>query len=136
MLTGKYNSGIPEGSRFSVNLDNMMSGNVKVGSGVTRGPLSHPPFGHSLKNLCAVCAGPIAHAQMLSSPEGKAKIEKVKKLTAIAEKELGCSMTQLALAWTLTNKNVSTCIVSRAAAASGLSPRSRPAWRDEAATDC
>lgn len=47
----------------------------------------------------------------LESPEGKAKIEKVKKLTKIAER-LGGSMTNLALAWTLKHKGVSTCIVS------------------------
>ena len=36
-------------------------------------------------------------------------IEKVKKLTSIAE-ELGISMSGLALAWTLKNQNVSTVI--------------------------
>lgn len=47
----------------------------------------------------------------LESEEGKTKIEQVKKLTALAEKELGCSMTHLALAWTIKNENVSTCIL-------------------------
>ena len=46
----------------------------------------------------------------LETEEGKAKIEKVTQLTKIAE-ELGSSMSALALAWTLLNKNVSTCIV-------------------------
>lgn len=46
----------------------------------------------------------------LSTPEGKAKIEKVKKLTKLAE-ELGGSVTNLALAWAIYNKNVSTCIL-------------------------
>jgi hypothetical protein len=46
----------------------------------------------------------------LETEEGKAKIEKVKQLTKIAE-ELGSSMSALALAWTLLNENVSTCIV-------------------------
>ena len=47
----------------------------------------------------------------LETDEGKAKIEKVKQLTKIAE-ELGSTMSALALAWTLLNENVSTCIVS------------------------
>lgn len=74
-LTGKYNDGIPEDSRYATNKE-MMASKIKE----------------------------------LESPEGKEKIEKVKKLTKIAE-ELGCSMTNLALAWTLLNENVSTCIL-------------------------
>lgn len=46
----------------------------------------------------------------LESPEGKAQIEKVKKLTTIAEK-LGGTATQLALAWAAKNENVSTVIL-------------------------
>ena len=38
-------------------------------------------------------------------------LEKVKSLTAFAESELGCSMTQLALAWCLKNPNVSTILL-------------------------
>jgi len=38
------------------------------------------------------------------------KIEKVRKLTALATK-VGCSTSQLALAWVLHNKNVSTCLL-------------------------
>jgi len=45
----------------------------------------------------------------IESNEGKEQIEKVRKLTPIAE-ELGGSMAQLALAWCLKNKNVSTVI--------------------------
>ena len=75
LLTGKYNDGIPEGSRFHNHKD-MFSNRVKE----------------------------------LESPEGKAKIEKVKKLTAIAEK-LGGSTSQLALAWAAKNENVSTVIL-------------------------
>ena len=41
--------------------------------------------------------------------KAKAQIEKVKKLTPIAE-EIGCSMAQLAIAWCLLNPNVSTVI--------------------------
>ena len=76
MLTGKYNNGVPEGSRYHQN---------------------KAFFEDTIKQL--------------ESPEGKAKIEKVKKLTEIAE-GLGASMGQLALAWTLKHDNMSTCIVS------------------------
>lgn len=75
LLTGKYNNGIPEGSRFANHKDF---------------------FG--------------ATADSLSQPEGKAKIEKVKKLTKIAER-LGGNAGQLALAWAATNPNVSTVIL-------------------------
>jgi aryl-alcohol dehydrogenase-like predicted oxidoreductase len=37
---------------------------------------------------------------------GLAKIEKVKKLTALAEKDLGCTVSQLALAWAAKNPRV------------------------------
>lgn len=75
LLTGKYNDGIPEGSRYHTNKE-MMSSNIKA----------------------------------LETPEGKAKIQKVRDLTKVAE-ELGATVTHLALAWTLVNKNVSTCIL-------------------------
>lgn len=75
LLTGKYNDGIPEGSRYHTNKE-MMSSNIKA----------------------------------LETPEGKAKIQKVRELTKVAE-ELGATVTHLALAWTLVNKNVSTCIL-------------------------
>jgi aryl-alcohol dehydrogenase-like predicted oxidoreductase len=75
LLTGKYNDGIPEDSRFATNAA-FFSGNVKE----------------------------------LQTPQGKAKIEKVKKLTAIAER-LGGNVSQLALAWAASNKNVSTVIL-------------------------
>jgi len=75
LLTGKYNDGIPEDSRYATNKQ-MMASNIK----------------------------------QLETPEGKAKIEKVKKLTKVAE-ELGGTMASLALAWTLLNPNVSTCIL-------------------------
>jgi aryl-alcohol dehydrogenase-like predicted oxidoreductase len=45
----------------------------------------------------------------LSTPEGKAKIEKVKKLTEVA-KELDTTIASLSLAWLLKNPNVSTVI--------------------------
>ena len=38
-------------------------------------------------------------------------IDKVRQLTAFAETELGCSMTQLALAWCIKNPNVSTVLL-------------------------
>ncbi|KXN71716.1 Aldo/keto reductase [Conidiobolus coronatus NRRL 28638] len=74
VLTGKYNDGIPEGSRFD----------AKEGI---------------LKTI----------ADMLQTPDGKAKLEKVRKLAPIADK-LGCSLAQLSLAWCTLNPNVSTII--------------------------
>ncbi|KAF8309420.1 putative potassium channel beta subunit protein [Clavulina sp. PMI_390] len=48
--------------------------------------------------------------ERFQTPEVKAKIEKVKQLTAIAE-ELGVTTSQLALAWTATNPHVSSMII-------------------------
>jgi voltage-dependent potassium channel beta subunit len=73
LLTGKYNNGIPAGSRLSME---------KYGW---------------LKE------------QLLESPEGKNRLEKVKKLSPLAD-ELEVSLSQLALAWCLKNENVSTVI--------------------------
>ncbi|TID18020.1 putative voltage-gated potassium channel subunit beta [Venturia nashicola] len=50
------------------------------------------------------------NVEELQKPEGQAKIAKVKKLTAIAER-LGGNTTQLALAWAASNPNVSTVIL-------------------------
>ncbi|KAI0110206.1 Aldo/keto reductase [Daldinia grandis] len=75
LLTGKYNNGIPEGSRFAKHGD-FFDGTIKS----------------------------------LQTEEGKEKLEKVKKLTAIAER-LGGTTASLALAWTLKNPNVSTVIL-------------------------
>ena len=72
ILTGKYNDGIPEGSRLS------------------------------LKNYQWL-------RPELESEAGKAKVAKVKKLMPVAQ-ELGCTMAQLAIAWCLTNDDVSTVI--------------------------
>ncbi|RDX46786.1 Aldo/keto reductase [Lentinus brumalis] len=47
----------------------------------------------------------------LHSPEGQQQIEKVKVLTELAEKELGCSVQHLALAWLAKNPNTSTVIL-------------------------
>jgi len=69
VLTGKYNDGIPEGSRASLQ-------------------------GYEWLRNSAV------------TPE---RIEKVKQLKPIAD-ELGCMTAQMALAWCLTNPNVSTVI--------------------------
>ena len=63
LLTGKYNDGIPEDSRFATN-KSFFEGSIKA----------------------------------LESEEGKAKIQKVRDLTKIAE-ELGGSVAQLSLAW-------------------------------------
>lgn len=72
VLTGKYNDGIPEGSRMG------------------------------LKDYAWL-------REMLESEDGKRRIETVRKLAPVAE-ELGRSMAQLALAWCLTNPNVSSVI--------------------------
>ncbi len=68
LLTGKYNHGIPEGSRMT------------------------------LKGF--------EWLRDLITPE---KIEKVKQLKPVAD-DLGCSLAQMALAWCLTNPDVSTVI--------------------------
>lgn len=75
VLTGKYNDGVPAGSRFDT---------------------SSAFFGDTVSKL--------------STPEGKAKIAKVKALAEIAA-SLGCSQTALALAWCAVNPNVSTVIL-------------------------
>ncbi|KAK3985069.1 NADP-dependent oxidoreductase domain-containing protein [Cladorrhinum sp. PSN332] len=75
LLTGKYNDGIPEDSRFATN---------------------KAFFENTVKEL--------------ESDAGKAKIEKVRKLTAVAER-LGGNVSQLALAWAASNPNVSTVIL-------------------------
>ncbi|KAL9126881.1 MAG: hypothetical protein Q9217_004139 [Psora testacea] len=75
LLTGKYNGGVPEDSRFA----------------------THKSFFEDT-------------IKELQSETGKAKIEKVRKLTSIAE-ELGGNMSQLALAWAAKNENVSTVIL-------------------------
>ncbi|KAF3924512.1 hypothetical protein ABW21_db0201958 [Orbilia brochopaga] len=75
ILTGKYNNGIPDDSRFARESDFFKDTITK-----------------------------------LQGPEGQAKIEKVKKLTTIADK-LETTMSALALAWCAKNKNVSTIIL-------------------------
>lgn len=75
LLTGKYNEGVPENSRYATNSEF---------------------FSESIKAL--------------QTPEGKAKVEKVRKLTAIAER-LGTKVSTLALAWVAKNPNVSTVIL-------------------------
>lgn len=72
LLTGKYNAGLPEGTRATL------------------------PGYEWLR-------------EEFEKPATAAKIEKVKQLTVIAG-ELGCSMSQLALAWCLKNPHVSTVI--------------------------
>ncbi|KAL2159357.1 hypothetical protein VTH06DRAFT_2360 [Thermothelomyces fergusii] len=75
LLTGKYNDGIPEGSRFDTNKDF---------------------FANTIKEL--------------QTEQGQAKIEKVRKLSKIAER-LGATVTHLAIAWAAKNPNVSTVIL-------------------------
>ena len=72
ILTGKYNDGMPEGTRVS------MEGYEWL-------------------------------RKMFESPDGQARIAKARQLAPIAE-ELGCTQSQLALAWCLKNPNVSTVI--------------------------
>ncbi|POV93978.1 hypothetical protein PSTT_17091 [Puccinia striiformis] len=76
VLTGKYNDGIPDGSRMDVNKE-------------------------FFKDSVA----------RFQSPEGRAEIEKVKKLTQFAKDKLGCSVGQLALAWAASHNHVSTVIL-------------------------
>ncbi len=73
VLTGKYNNGIPDGSRLS------------------------------LENFSWL-------KEQFETHEGKAKIEKARKLENIA-KEIGISLTHLSLAWCLKNPNVSSVIL-------------------------
>ena len=72
LLTGKYNDGMPEGTRASL------------------------PGYEWLRN-------------MFESAEGQERIAKARELAPIAA-ELGCTMSQMALAWCLLNPNVSTVI--------------------------
>jgi len=76
LLTGKYNNGIPEGSRFANHQDF---------------------FKETLKTL--------------NEEEGNKKLAKVRALSELAEKELGCTVTHLALAWVAVNPNTSTVIL-------------------------
>jgi len=73
VLTGKYNNGIPEGSRLSLEKFSWLK-------------------------------------EQFETEEGKLKIEKARKLEAIA-KEIGVSLTHLSLAWCLKNPNVSSVIL-------------------------
>jgi aryl-alcohol dehydrogenase-like predicted oxidoreductase len=74
VLTGKYNDGIPEGSR-----------------------LTQPGY-EWLQGL-------------LDKHRAEGTIDKVRELTQIARDELDCSMTELALAWVLSNPNVTTVLL-------------------------
>ncbi|KAG8219206.1 NADP-dependent oxidoreductase domain-containing protein [Butyriboletus roseoflavus] len=76
LLTGKYNDGVPEGTRFATH-SNFFKGTI----------------------------------DSLQKEEGVTKIRKVKELSALAEQELGCSVTHLALAWVAKNPNTSTVIL-------------------------
>lgn len=73
LLTGKYNDGVPEGSRLNLEKYSWL------------------------------------RKRLLETESGRAKLEKVKQLAPVAA-DLGISMPQLALAWCLKNKNVSTVI--------------------------
>jgi len=73
ILTGKYNDGVPEGTRLT---------------------------GDFFKET----------RESLTSPEGQAKLQKVRELTELA-KTLDASVAQLALAWCAKNDHVSTVIL-------------------------
>jgi voltage-dependent potassium channel beta subunit len=73
LLTGKYNDGIPKGSRLDLEKYSW------------------------LKEI------------LLETEDGRSRLEKVKKLVPVAG-DLGITMPQMALAWCLKNKNVSTVI--------------------------
>lgn len=75
ILTGKYNSGIPEGSRFANNEKYLF--------------IFNKYFGDESK---------------------EDTLKKLNGLNDIATK-IGCSMAQLALAWTIVSKDVTTCIL-------------------------
>jgi len=47
----------------------------------------------------------------LKKDEGQKQIDTVKKLTSFAERELGCAVSHLALAWVAKNPNTSTVIL-------------------------
>jgi voltage-dependent potassium channel beta subunit len=72
LLSGKYNNGIPEGTRASLSGYEWLK-------------------------------------ERFEGEEAQRKLDKVRQLVPIAE-ELGCSMSQLAIAWCLKNPNVSTVI--------------------------
>ena len=101
MLTGKYNEGIPEGSRYHTNPDGMATGKEA----------------------------------WLKSPEGVSQIDKVKKMTKVAER-LGGTMGNMALAWVLKHPNVSTIIVSTPLVVRPVSCREFAARCDQARTAC
>ncbi|KAI0354653.1 Aldo/keto reductase [Trametes cingulata] len=76
LLTGKYNNGIPEDSRFAMHADF---------------------FKDSIARL--------------KTEEGQKQLASVKQLAELAEKELGCNINHLALAWVAANPNTSTVIL-------------------------
>ncbi|KAM0789274.1 hypothetical protein ACM66B_000115 [Microbotryomycetes sp. NB124-2] len=75
LLTGKYDQGVPDDSRFATNKEF---------------------FANTVKEL--------------ESEAGKAKLEKVRKLKAVADK-LGTDRASLAIAWTMKNPHVSTVLL-------------------------
>ncbi len=74
ILTGKYNDGVPEGSR-----------------------LTQPGYEFLLS--------------ILEGHRSSGMLNRIKMLTEYAKVELGCTMTQLALAWCVKNPNVSTMLL-------------------------
>ena len=81
LLTGKYNDGIPEGSRLSKNNANYILKGFQDGT-------RHREISGGWDEI----------------------LKRVRKLQPIAD-DLGCSMAQLAIAWVLKNENTSTVIL-------------------------
>ena len=101
LLTGKYNDGIPEDSRFATN-KSFFEGSVKA----------------------------------LQTDEGKAKIEKVRGLTKIAE-ELGGTVAQLYLAWYvhLARINISIQVLTLPQVRNEPQRQHRHSWRHQGCPD-
>lgn len=80
LLTGKYNDGVPEGSRLAQSGFEWLAARLKAWQ------------------------------------EG-GQIDKVRRLSAYAAESLGCSVTQLAVAWCVKNPNVSTVLLGASSVA-------------------
>lgn len=94
LLTGKYNDGIPEDSRFATNKD-FFENTVKQ--------LQSPEGKAKIEKVSK-------HVFVNWSDQKLTYYQQVRKLTTIAEK-LGGTVTQLSLAWAAKNPNVSTVIL-------------------------
>ncbi|KAG9125805.1 hypothetical protein FRC07_006151 [Ceratobasidium sp. 392] len=94
VLTGKYNDGIPEGSRFATN-------SVFFKDNIAK--LSQDEYVQTVDKTQT--------ESKLSNFRGKQKILKIKELTKFAEMELGTSVAILALAYAASHPNASASTV-------------------------